>query len=214
MFQRVALGDTAWQWTLGDIMSEALTQRIMWGYQQLKADSRLRQMGVHDVVPTYTSIAVYFSFVRYWQGDRMVIAQRVEQLLGSMLTDSMAQPRAVGHTFEFEVDYCGEDLSRVARHAGVDRDTVIAWHSGVLYSVAMIGFLPHFPYLLGLTPKLTTPRLSRPREQVPEGAVAIGGAQTGIYPQASPGGWNIIGYTDVARLPSVCPGDRIRFLEN
>ena len=77
--------------------------------------------------------------------------------------------------------------------------------------VAMIGFRPHFPYLLGMDRRLATPRLDAPRLKVPAGAVAIGGEQTGVYPESSPGGWNIVGMTDPHLLPPVLPGDTIRF---
>ena len=86
------------------------------------------------------------------------------------------------------------------------------------YTVAMIGFAPGFPYLLGLPESLALPRLATPRTRVPAGSVAIGGNQTGIYPRESPGGWRLLGRTplvlfDPARaIPSLlAPGDRVRF---
>jgi KipI family sensor histidine kinase inhibitor len=75
----------------------------------------------------------------------------------------------------------------------------------------MIGFRPHFPYLLGLDRSLTTPRLDSPRLKVPAGAVGIGGEQTGIYPETSPGGWNILGMTQPELLYPIEPGDTVVF---
>jgi KipI family sensor histidine kinase inhibitor len=77
----------------------------------------------------------------------------------------------------------------------------------------MIGFQPHFPYLIGLNKLLETPRLDSPRSRVPAGSVGIGGCQTGIYPQNSPGGWNLIGITDPDLLTQLQPADRLRFKE-
>ena len=86
------------------------------------------------------------------------------------------------------------------------------------YRVAMLGFAPGFPHLLGLDPALHMPRRAQPRLRVPAGSVAIGGAQTGIYPRELPGGWQLIGRTPLrlfdAQLdpPSLlAPGDRVRF---
>jgi KipI family sensor histidine kinase inhibitor len=83
----------------------------------------------------------------------------------------------------------------------------------------MLGFSPGFPYLIGLDPLLAMPRLDTPRTCVPAGSVGIGGAQTGIYPQAGPGGWRIIGCTTLALFDPLhdpptllAPGDRVRFI--
>jgi KipI family sensor histidine kinase inhibitor len=88
-----------------------------------------------------------------------------------------------------------------------------------VYTVFFVGFMPGFVYLGGLNEKLITPRRDSPRMRIPAGSVGIGGEQTGVYPHASPGGWQIIGQTDVkffdpARAqPALClPGDRLRFV--
>jgi KipI family sensor histidine kinase inhibitor len=114
----------------------------------------------------------------------------------------------------------GPDLDAVAEHAGLSRDDVIARHAAAEYTVAMLGFAPGFPYLLGLDRALQVPRRPSPRTRVPAGSVAIGGAQTGIYPRELPGGWHLIGRTplvlfDPAREPPclLAPGDRVRFRE-
>ena len=91
---------------------------------------------------------------------------------------------------------------------------MVTIHTKAEYTVAMVGFLPHFPYLTGLDKKIETPRLDNPRTKVPKGSVAIGGAQTGIYPVESPGGWNLIGTTDPLLLVDIEPGDIVEFKEN
>ncbi|HEV3410347.1 MAG TPA: 5-oxoprolinase subunit PxpB [Chthoniobacterales bacterium] len=110
------------------------------------------------------------------------------------------------------------DLDAVARHTGLSPDEVVQRHSAARYVVGCVGFTPGFPYLSGLPPELATPRRTAPRTQVPAGSVGIGGAQSGIYPQVSPGGWNIIGRTplrlfDLAQNPPALlqAGNRVRF---
>lgn len=114
------------------------------------------------------------------------------------------------------------DMQEMALRKGLSVAEIIALHTGAEYRVAMIGFTPGFPYLLGLPPELAMPRKSTPRAQVSAGAVGIAGAQTGIYPLESPGGWNIIGQTPLElfslekarrnEAPTlVRTGDRVRF---
>jgi inhibitor of KinA len=97
-------------------------------------------------------------------------------------------------------------------------EEVIKRHARGDYWVAMVGFAPGFPYLMGLPRELATPRLAKPRTLVPAGSVGIAGAQTGIYPLATPGGWNLIGRAAVRLFdPGIDPpvklqvGDRVKF---
>ncbi|WP_312188302.1 5-oxoprolinase subunit PxpB [Leclercia sp.] len=113
----------------------------------------------------------------------------------------------------------GPDLGEVARHAGLTEKQVVELHSSIDYVVWFLGFQPGFPYLGGLPEQLATPRRDEPRLQVPAGSVGIGGAQTGIYPLATPGGWQLIGHTplplfDPDRDEPVLlrPGDTVRFI--
>jgi KipI family sensor histidine kinase inhibitor len=113
----------------------------------------------------------------------------------------------------------GPDLGEVARHAGLSEKQVVELHSSIDYVVWFLGFQPGFPYLGGLPEQLATPRRDEPRLQVPAGSVGIGGAQTGIYPLATPGGWQLIGHTplplfDPQRDEPVLlrPGDTVRFI--
>ncbi|PZQ02374.1 MAG: allophanate hydrolase [Variovorax paradoxus] len=121
---------------------------------------------------------------------------------------------------EVPVRYDGEDLDDVARLLGLTRREVVQRHTGSLYNVAFCGFAPGFAYLAGGDPVFKVPRRSSPRTKVPEGSVALGGAFSGIYPKASPGGWQIIGTTelpmwDLARpVPALLqPGFQVRFVE-
>jgi inhibitor of KinA len=98
-------------------------------------------------------------------------------------------------------------------------DAVVRLHTGTVYTVYMIGFLPGFPYMGPLSPALVLPRRERPRIRVAAGSVAIAGVQTGIYPQSSPGGWHLIGHTDFVLfdpnanpLVPFEPGSQVRFV--
>ena len=125
-------------------------------------------------------------------------------------------------TLEVPVCYGGDygpDLAFVAQHAGLTEQQVIDIHCGRDYRIFMLGFLPGFPYLGGMDERIVCPRLQTPRTKIPAGAVGIGGKQTGIYPLASPGGWQLIGRTPLrlfdpaggGKLPYAA-GDRIRFV--
>ena len=110
-------------------------------------------------------------------------------------------------------------LSRDTARAGLSSEAFIAAHAGGEYTVALIGFMPGFPYMSGLDEALEQPRRSTPRARVPAGSVGIAGGQTGIYPFDSPGGWQIIGRTPLrmfnpeTRPPSLLrAGDRVRFV--
>ena len=113
----------------------------------------------------------------------------------------------------------GPDLGEVARHAGLSEKQVVELHSANDYVVWFLGFQPGFPYLGELPEQLATPRRAEPRLQVPAGSVGIGGAQTGIYPLVSPGGWQLIGHTPLPLFDSkrdepvlLRPGDTVRFV--
>lgn len=113
----------------------------------------------------------------------------------------------------------GPDLGIVAEHNGLTLSQVVELHSGADYIVYFLGFQPGFAYLGGLAPGLQTPRRAEPRLLVPAGSVGIGGSQTGIYPLATPGGWQIIGQTSLrlfnpANEPPtlLAPGDTLRFV--
>lgn len=127
-----------------------------------------------------------------------------------------------GRNIEIPVSYGGTngpDLEAVAAHCSLTAERIIALHSTATYRVYCLGFLPGFAYLGGLDPALEVPRLASPRLRVPAGSVAIGGSQTAVYPSDSPGGWHIIGHTQIglfdphsAQPTLLLPGDSVRFV--
>ncbi len=121
---------------------------------------------------------------------------------------------------EVPVIYDGPDLADIARHTGLTEAEVVATHTGMPWRVAFTGFAPGFAYLIGGDPRLQVPRRREPRAAVPAGSVALAGGYSGIYPRASPGGWQLIGSTeatlwDVERDPPALlrPGVLVAFVD-
>jgi KipI family sensor histidine kinase inhibitor len=200
------LGDACRCWSLGGSIARMTSLRILSVYRRLLADPHLPGLGIRDLVPSYSALAVHADTASDWQK----IGESVDRYFNDLpATEAELLARSQRHVLP--VSYQGEDLPRVARLNGLSVPEVIERHAAAEYMVAMIGFRPHFPYLLGLDPLLATPRLDTPRLKVPAGAVAIGGEQTGVYPEVSPGGWNIVGMTDPRPLRAVRPGDTIVF---
>jgi inhibitor of KinA len=169
---------------------------------------------VLNLHPAYASVLVDFDPRRYTH-------ERIEALVHACLDGPGApdpDPRQVEIAVEFG-GHSGPDLEDVARHTGLSPEGVIERFTGAVYEVYFVGFSTCFPYLGGLPEELATPRLSAPRKHVPEGSVAIGGPQAGVYPLASPGGWRLIGRTPLRLFdPQAVPppllrmGDRVRFV--
>lgn len=147
----------------------------------------------------------------------------VVQTIEKVLLDAESTPEASPRLIELPVCFDAKlapDIGEVAETHGLSPDELVRRFCAAEYFVRMIGFSPGFPYLSGLPLELATPRRSSPRLKVPQGSVAIGGGQAGIYSQETPGGWNVIGRTPVrlfrAELSQPClltAGDQVRFLQ-
>ncbi|OII33104.1 allophanate hydrolase [Curtobacterium sp. MMLR14_010] len=118
------------------------------------------------------------------------------------------------------VTYDGDDLTAAADLAGMTPAALVAWHTGQVWTSAFCGFAPGFSYLTGTASSLDLPRRSTSRTAVPSGAVALAGEFSAVYPRTSPGGWQLIGRTDVPMWsldrdpPALAPaGTRIRFVD-
>ena len=169
--------------------------------------------GVRDVVPSFASVAVHFQ-----EGTGTAVRKRIEEALENLVAVEICG----GSEHEIPVCYGSEqglDLAEVAQQVGLSVAEVVALHSGAVYTVAAVGFSPGFPYLLGLPERLHVPRRNTPRLEVPAGSVAVAGGQAGIYPFASPGGWQVLGRTHMnffdphaERPASLQVGDRVRFV--
>ncbi|RZJ10868.1 MAG: 5-oxoprolinase subunit PxpB [Rubrivivax sp.] len=167
--------------------------------------------GVQELIPGMNNLTLVFDPLRT---DDAALQDILQALWAK-------PPRAqrTGRLVEIPVVYDGPDLAQVADHCALSEAEVVRRHSQGEYTVYFIGFQPGFAYLGGLDGSLHTPRRAEPRLSVPAGSVGIGGAQTGIYPLATPGGWQLIGRTATALFDPqaepptlLAPGDRVRFV--
>ncbi len=205
-------GDQALVVELGDTINRDINRRVR---DLTLATEKSNVPGVLEIVPTYRSLLVYYDPLAISFSD---LASRIEQAENEMDEQALESPRIVRIPTLYGGEY-GPDLEFVAEHAGLTIDEVVNIHSGTDYLVYMMGFSPGFPYLGGLSERLVTPRLKTPRVEIPAGSVGIAESQTGIYPVASPGGWQLIGRTplklfDAAREPPalINPSDYLRFV--
>ena len=167
-------------------------------------------MNVEDAIPAARSLLVIYD---PWRTERELVAAAIAR---SASPPAGVEERA--RILRLPVVYDGEDLADVAQRTGLPPSELARRHAAARYRVAFVGFAPGFAYLFGLPPELASPRRATPRPRVPAGSVAIGGAWTGVYPSASPGGWRLIGRTsavlfDAAADPPslLAPGDRVEF---
>lgn len=204
------MGDAAILVELGDVLDAALNARVHALARRVEA---LR--GVTAVVPGYATLLVEYDPA---QCEYDALCHEIQNAL------HIGDAAVVNHTrvIEIPVKYGGEygpDLEFVARHNGITPAEVVNVHARTTYQVFMLGFAPGFPYLGIVDEKIAAPRLETPRKRVPAGSVGIAGRQTGIYPRESPGGWRLIGRTDVplfdpTREPPTLlrAGDHVRFV--
>lgn len=160
-----------------------------------------------------------FTVFHHFHTDTTQLKQQLYQCWQEVLAQPISPQ---GRLIEIPVHYggeYGEDLFDVAKFHQTTPDEIIRRHTATTYTVFMMGFQPGFPYLGGLPENLHTPRRDVPRTRVPAGSVGIGGSQTGVYPFTSPGGWQLLGRTemplfDLTQTPPVLlqAGDNVRFI--
>lgn len=210
--QLAPLGDTAVVMTLGNVIKETTLNRV----RDLAAHlERNPPPGVVEVVPAFGAVTVYYDPVH--SQDFAALCEELRRCAERIKPAKGREPR----TLTVPVCYGGEfgpDLAAAAAKARLSEAAVIALHAKPRYWVQAVGFAPGFPYLGKLPAKLHMPRHATPRVRVEAGSVGIGGELTGIYPAASPGGWQIIGRTPLnlfrpeADEPALLHmGDRVRF---
>jgi len=236
------LGDSAITFDLGPVIDEHHNIRVQAIHDWLQGH---RFPGILDVIVAYSSVSVFYDpvvvrvsgvtgglpvaawveklLVRGWEETRGAGYSAAGPGSQAGVGDGRAMADdggAAGHSFRIPVCYesvYAPDLADVARQRGLSEQQVIELHCAGFYRVYMIGFLPGFPYLGKIDPRLEVPRKARP-VPVAAGGVGIAGLQTGIYPLNSPGGWSIIGRTPVRLFdPETDPpvrlqtGDRVEF---
>jgi KipI family sensor histidine kinase inhibitor len=204
-----SLGDAALLCELPPPATLAQQQQI-WAL----ANEALQWPAVQEALPGMNNLTLMFD------PARIDAAELEMQVLAAW--PQLAAAAIEGRTIEIPVAYGGEhgpDLADVAAHTGFTPAEVVRRHAAGEYVVYLLGFLPGFAFMGGLAPELATPRRAEPRVAVPARSVGIGGAQTGVYPLVSPGGWQLIGRTPLemfdpaAAEPTLLrPGDRVRFV--
>ena len=209
----VPLGDSSLLVQFGNEIDIRINQRVHALARFVDVSS---MQGIIETVPAYATLLIqYDPFLISFTQVREFLREKIFQVEET----ASRKPRQV----EVPVRYGGEygiDLESVARHLNLQIEDVIHIHTHRTYTVFMVGFTPGFPYMGKLDDVLIMPRLKTPRTRVPAGTVAIAGTQTGIYPIASPGGWQLIGWTPMQLFDPnsdtpflFAPGDEVRFIE-
>ncbi|HET8766080.1 MAG TPA: 5-oxoprolinase/urea amidolyase family protein [Pedococcus sp.] len=199
-------------------LDEALAlHRLLWEHD--------RPTGLVDAVPGARTLLLVAASARHLPALRSRVEDVDASPLAGAATDRAQSARhGLGHEGPAEVvvpvRYDGPDLRDVADHTGLTPEEVVAAHTGRPWTVGFGGFAPGFAYLAGGDPRLEVPRRGEPRTRVPPGAVGLAGPFSGIYPRSSPGGWQLIGHTDVvlwdltAEPPALLrPGMQVRFVD-
>ncbi|MED0681184.1 5-oxoprolinase subunit PxpB [Aneurinibacillus thermoaerophilus] len=218
------LGDAAIVVELGSVINEETHCKVRALSEYL---TRHPLPGMIEYIPAFTTVTVFYDPCRVLANSgaetKTFVSpyQKMRAMLENILSE--LQDKTVEKTRVIEIPVCyggefGPDLGFVAEHNGLTPEDVIRIHSSAEYLVYMIGFAPGFPYLGGMPEQIATPRRSSPRLSIPVGSVGIAGKQTGVYPIATPGGWQLIGRTPLPLfMPDSDPptplkaGDRIRF---
>lgn len=214
----IPLGDRGLVIDWGNRIDETLNRQVLAIWDRLR---RASLPGVSDIIPAYSSITLVFN-PSDWQyaGAENPFTQLRRQVEARI---AIPPETAVLPGRQIEIPVCyhaslAPDLPAVAARSGLSIAEAVQLHIATEYRVFMLGFLPGFPYMGTVDARIATPRLAQPRLRVPAGSVGIAGAQTGIYPHESPGGWNLIGRTPLyifnaqSESPTLLqPGDRVRF---
>jgi inhibitor of KinA len=215
-----ALGDTAVTLDFGNVIDSTVNTQVLGLFHKLKT---LRLPCIRDVVPAYASLTVYYDVVwihQHMEGEgtaAIAVQVLLEDLLSSLLTEKEEKQRYIKVPVCYSRKYA-PDIYEMALVKGISVDDIIKLHTHQSYRVYMIGFMPGFPYMGEVDEQLAMPRRAQPRLKVEAGAVGIAGRQTGIYPQTSPGGWQIIGQTPMKLFDPqqqepilLKPGDEVQF---
>jgi inhibitor of KinA len=211
-------GDHAVTIELGDRIDVSVNDRVIALFQYLQS---LQVNGIRDIIPSYHTITlVYDPALLYDKAGDSTVYEYVCEWLHDIVKKQL---QAHIRQRKMRIPVCYDpavawDISYVAEQHGITIEEVIQLHTSVTYRVYLVGFLPGFAYMGTVDARIATPRKASPRAMVPEGSVGIAGEQTGIYPFASPGGWQIIGQTPVqmfhAHAEQPCylqPGDEVNF---
>jgi inhibitor of KinA len=194
----------------GNTIDDKIALDVKKAYLCLK---NLNIEGIIDVIPSYTSIYISFDIFKYdYKSLRNLLQENINLNLEETLEEKIVN---------IDVYYGDEvalDLQDMSLKTNLSIEKIIEIHSSKLYDVYAIGFAPGFAFLASVDKQIAMPRLSSPRKSVPKGSVAIADTQTAVYPQQSPGGWNIIGRTamelfdkNLEKLSPLSVGYKVKF---
>ena len=190
------LSDSAITIDFGNVIDENINDIVMQLFQYCINNPF---MGMKEAMPAYASLTIFydvFSVRKKYTSFKTAYAFVEDYLIKSC--ENIGEGESFEkRTIEIPVAYDGEDLSYVADYHQISEVRVVELHTTPTYRVYMMGFLPGFAYMGGLDTRIATPRRATPRKKVPAGSVGIAGSQTGIYPSESPGGWQLIGRTEL-----------------
>lgn len=203
IFTKKYISERVIEYNFGSEISKDINDVVLKVYRFFLENIDKKSAGILDIVPSYTSLSIYFTSTCNLFEDIDTYDNDVKKAI------DMKENIKVD-THEVYVDYSGEDIEFVCKTLSLTKEQLIELHVKS-YSIAMIGFREHFPYLLGLDEKLNIPRRESPRTFVKKGSVAIAAGQSGIYPLDLPGGWHIIGHTDFDKYELLKPSDIIIF---
>lgn len=182
-------GDSALVIEFGNEISVDINKKIRKMMDDIKKENI---DGIVELVPTYCSLLINYDVLKI---DYNTLVEKLKTFLNNDLETAEGEEVTLVEIPTLYNDEVGPDLSYVAEHNKLSKEEVIKIHTRTDYLVYMLGFMPGFTYLGGMSEKIATPRLESPRLQIYPGSVGIAGKQTGMYPSMSPGGWRIIGRT-------------------
>ena len=182
-------GDSALVIEFGNEISADINKKIRKMMDDIKKENI---DGIIELVPTYCSLLINYDVLKI---DYNTLVEKLKTFLNNDVETTEGEEVTLVEIPTLYNDEVGPDLSYVAEHNKLSKEEVIKIHTGTDYLVYMLGFMPGFTYLGGMSEKIATPRLESPRLQIYPGSVGIAGKQTGMYPSMSPGGWRIIGRT-------------------
>ena len=216
-----SLGDSALTIEFGKVVSTSLNKKAIALSAFFENDPF---PGFVESVPAYASATIFYDLVKVRRAfpDFSTAFEAVQHLAVETLTKLDLSNKSHTRRIEIPVHFDKEsapDLDHIAETSGLSPEKVIDTFTASIYRVFMLGFLPGFSYMGEVDDRIATPRKESPRLSVPKGSVGIAGKQTGIYSLQSPGGWQIIGRTDIemftpnAESPSYLnPGDEVQFV--
>ena len=206
-------GDSALVIEFGNEISADINKKIRKMMDDIKKENI---DGIVELVPTYCSLLINYDVLKI---DYNTLVEKLKTFLNNDLETAEGEEVTLIEIPTLYNDEVGPDLSYVAEHNKLSKEEVIKIHTGTDYLVYMLGFMPGFTYLGGMSEKIATPRLESPRLQIYPGSVGIAGKQTGMYPSMSPGGWRIIGRTplklynpDSDNPVYISSGDYVRYV--